>query len=787
MIDTVSNDIVNECNGRIELLSPTAITTASGYLWNRQQLVQVNCRGYVSSQFMQPEPGRYSRGPMMEAKSFMQPEQPHYSHHPGRFFFIKDEASREVFSAPYEPMRVTPERFRFILQKDSIEWQLSHLDLDLCIELTLANDHTLELWRVSIRNKSERLRKISIYPYFSVGYMSWMNQSANFQDEFSAIVCRSATPYQKLADYPRIKTLNDCTVLLAERPPTAWDARQSAFEGEGGLHAPDGVFAPLLSGSDACHETPVAAMQYRTELPAQASVDLRFAFGPCHATTDLRQLRCAAFANGSPAATCATPTTRIMDSPDPVLDRMFNLWLARQVTYHSDLNRMTCNPQTRNYLQDQMGMCYLQKPDRFRSAFLLALSQQSANGDMPDGILLNDQATQQYINQVPHSDHCVWPSICLAAYLDETDDYGLLQCKVPFADAAQPVDVFEHMQRAMHSLVRRRDGRGLSLIDQGDWCDPMNGVGPRGKGVSGWLSLASIYAMREWARVCDGAQHSDFALHWRQVSDQFEDQANQYLWDGRWYARGITDDNVTFGIDSDTEGRLFLNPQSFAMLAGVGSDDQRARMVAAIDQLLSSPYGVELLAPAYTSMREDVGRLTQKFPGSAENGSVYCHAAAFYIHALLGIGEPDRAYDILCKLIPQDQEDCIRRGQLANFIPNYYRGAIRQLPRTAGRSSQLIHTGTVAWLYRSIVERMFGLRGCRQGLLIDPQLPGRWQTARLRRHFRGAMFDVRYLRNSGDPRLTVEVDGRRLARKDGAYVIRQFSEGQTYPVMVNLP
>ena len=69
---------------------------------------------------------------------------------------------------------------------------------------------------------------------------------------------------------------------------------------------------------------------------------------------------------------------------------------------------------------------------------------------------------------------------------------------------------------------------------------------------------------------------------------------------------------------------------------------------------------MEKLAPSFTAMREDVGRVTQKHPGSAENGAVYNHAAAFYIYALYLVGEKDNAYRLLRKMIPgPDSEDII--------------------------------------------------------------------------------------------------------------------------------
>ena len=64
--------------------------------------------------------------------------------------------------------------------------------------------------------------------------------------------------------------------------------------------------------------------------------------------------------------------------------------------------------------------------------------------------------------------------------------------------------------------------------------------------------------------------------------------------------RGITDDDVVFGVRADNEGRIYLNPQSWAMLCGAADAAQRATMLAAVDAQLESPYGVAMFAPPYS-------------------------------------------------------------------------------------------------------------------------------------------------------------------------------------------
>jgi cellobionic acid phosphorylase len=203
-----------------------------------------------------------------------------------------------------------------------------------------------------------------------------------------------------------------------------------------------------------------------------------------------------------------------------------------------------------------------------------------------------------------------------------------------------------------------------------------------------------------------------------------------------------------------------------------------------VAEQLETPYGVMNQAPAFTSMREDIGRVTQKFPGSAENGSVYNHAAAFYIFSLYTIGESDRAFRLLRQMLPgPDAADYQQRGQLPIYIPNYYRGAYHQHPRTAGRSSQLFNTGTVSWFYRCLVEGLFGVKGDRQGLVIQPQLPGHWNGAKVIREFRGATFLMEMRREAGISGIRVDVDGQPLPTNR----FTNIQVGKTYRVKVSLP
>ncbi|GGZ97950.1 cellobionic acid phosphorylase [Arenicella chitinivorans] len=768
----------------VSLFDPQAVPTAGSYLWNAHTLLQVNCQGYANAQFLQPEPAKYASGPSLEATTFMQPEQPIFEHSPGRFVYVKDARDGGLFSLPFAPSKQTFEHFEFQCANDAIYWHITHRGLRLSWQVSLHAELAVEVWTLTI-SALDTAKQIDIYPYFPFGYRSWMNQSADFDSDLNGIICRSVTPYQKTADYFKQKEFKDLSFLLADQPPISWDARQQAFEGNGGLRAPQGVMQPQLSQSSAHYELPTAALHYQLSLTPGGEKTFRFAFGPANNRAEIEAIRATVFRQTPKLAkpNWYADQTLQMQSNDPQLDAFVNFWLPRQIAYHGDLNRLTTDPQTRNYLQDAMGLCYL-APAKARQMLLTTLGQQYADGALPDGVLLHANASLKYINQVPHTDHAVWLPIALQAYLQCSNDTDVFDLNLPFADSSETASVFTHCERALSHLLAARDHRQLSLIGQGDWCDPMNMVGYQGKGVSAWLTFATIYALQTWLQICARLGRTNQRAFWQQAIDDMTTAANTHFWHGDWFGRGITDAGRLFGIDGDEEGAIFLNPQTWALLSQCVNEEQQTSMLAAVTHHLETPYGVELVTPAFTQMHEDIGRVTQKFPGTAENGSVYNHAAAFYIYALYTIGEADHAYRLIRKMIPSlDEPDLTQRGQLPNFIPNYYRGASRQFPRTAGRSSLLFNTGTVHWLYRSLVEGLLGILVTANGVRFAPQPPSTLRHMQACKHIAGVQLDITIERTSSATCQQTYVDGVRLPQNE----LSQLTVGKQYSVQIQLP
>jgi cellobionic acid phosphorylase len=81
------------------------------------------------------------------------------------------------------------------------------------------------------------------------------------------------------------------------------------------------------------------------------------------------------------------------------------------------------------------------------------------------------------------------------------------------------------------------------------------------------------------------------------------------------------------------------------------------------------------------------------------------------------------------------------------------------------------------------VEGLFGLKGDKQGLVIQPQLPSHWSQVEVTREFRGATFKVQMRRERGIPNTQVFVDDQKLLNNR----ITGIQAGKTYKVEVTLP
>ena len=737
-------------NGRRYVVrDPHFLERADSHLFNDGLEVQMDLRGKCRSRFLQPNGTPYS-----EAL---------------RAFYLRDEATGKFWSVPYDPVQIEPDSFEFSAGTADIQWRVVVDGIEVWLRLVVPREDQVELWTVTVTNRGAGPRKLSLYSYFPIGQVGWINQSSSYDPALGGIVVDYFPYYVKVADYYKLRTLKNSIFCASDRKPVAFETNQREFLGGKGPHDPAALHLPKLAGGKTAYEPSVAALQYKLSLAPQAAATTNFAFGPAVDHADIKRLVKTYLRPGAVEQSLAgvrafqesiSPAVRI-STPDSDFDAFVNNWLPHQTHFCGALLRMDGEVCVRNAFQDSMGATF-NMPDRARATFCKVFAHQNADGYMPHGAALVEGTSTHPINTIPHRDMNVWAPFVLSFYAMETGDVSILDENVGFRDSKEKATIHEHICRGLEWQLRDRTKRRLCRIGEGDWDDPLNMAGWKEKGESIWLTEALAVALDTWAVVANRIGDRKRAKVYRREADVCRKAINDLAWDGEWYARGTTDAGRWFGVSKDKEGKIFLNAQSWALMSNAATGRERIEAcMKAVRQHLMTPSGPMTMAPAFTTMHEDIGKITQKTPGTGENGSVYCHAASFYAYGLFHVRQAEEGFRILRTLLTGAGTNPLTRSQqLPLYIPNFYRGSAAG--KTAGRSSAAWNTGTAAWFYRTAVTDLLGVRGEFDGLRIDPQLPRKWDKVEVWRKFRGAEFNIAMRKTRGVRKIEVILDGKPL-------------------------
>lgn len=112
------------------------------------------------------------------------------------------------------------------------------------------------------------------------------------------------------------------------------------------------------------------------------------------------------------------------------------------------------------------------------------------------------------------------------------------------------------------------------------------------------------------------------------------------------------------GSSECEEGRIFIEPQGFCVMAEIGKEDGLAeKALDSVQKHLETKYGIMLLQPAYTRYHLELGEITSYPPGYKENAGIFCHNNPWISIAETMIGRGDRAFEIYRKICPSCIEE----------------------------------------------------------------------------------------------------------------------------------
>ena len=247
----------------------------------------------------------------------------------------------------------------------------------------------------------------------------------------------------------------------------------------------------------------------------------------------------------------------------------------------------------------------------------------------------------------------------------------------------------------------------------------------------------------------------------RQRPPEMEQTVREHGWDGEWFLRAYDDFGRKVGSKECEEGKIFIEPQGYCVLAGIGLDDGKARKALdSVAKHLATPHGIVLHQPAYTHYYIEYGEISTYPPGYKENAGIFCHNNPWVIIAETMLGNGDGAFDYYGRINPSAREEI---SEVHRCEPYVYAQMIagRDAP-THGEAKNSWLTGTAAWNYYAVTQWILGIRPDYDGLRVAPVVPESWQGFSVSRRFRGVTYDITVKRGGPGNAVSLTVDGKAI-------------------------
>lgn len=723
----------------------------------------------------------------------------------GKYIYIRDEQGN-LWSAGWKPICAEPEAYRCRHGVGYTIIEAKNFGIETQLLLFVPADEPLEIWQLKLINRSRKNRTLNLFTFFE-----WaLGQAPDWHREFHKSFTRTeydAKAYALFAtkrlwevpaerghwntDWPYV------AFHSSNLKPVSYDADKETFLGMyGNVTRPHSVFEKRLKKRTGNWLDPIGSLHHVITLRPQEEKTLWYTLGcadsKAHAMDMIARYRSpnevdAALEEVHSRWNHLLGTVEV-STPDDAMNIMTNTWLKYQAISGRMWGR-TAYYQTggaygfRDQLQDSQLWLVID-PERTKHQLLLHARHQFKDGTVyhwwhP----ISEVGLHNLI-----SDNLLWLPFVMNSYLQETNDFSILNVREPFVDEATPASMYDHCCRAIDRVLERFSERGLPLIGAGDWNDGLSAVGLEMKGESIWLGHFLHRILLDFSSIAQRRGDGERQRAYTRRAEELRGKLNTIGWDGEYYYGATKDSGEKIGSAQNEEGSVWLNPQTWAVIAGVADDDRARAVMDVVEQKLESPVGPLLLAPAYKTPDPYIGYLTRYSPGMRENGGVYTHAATWAILAEAMLGRGEAAYRLYAKLNP------ILRGRKPDVYcaePYVTPGNIEG-PDSAffGRGGWTWYTGSAAWLFKVGVEWILGVRATCDGLLIDPCIPRAWSGYKVRRTFRGAVYNIE-VRNPNHVECGVKemwVDGARHCETKGPRekVVPAFEPGTSHEVVAIL-
>ena len=455
---------------------------------------------------------------------------------------------------------------------------------------------------------------------------------------------------------------------------------------------------------------------------------------------------------------------------DDKLSRMVNIWNQYQCMVTFNMSRSASYFESgtgrgmgfRDSCQDLLGFVHL-IPERARERILDIAATQMEDGS----------AYHQYQPLTKRgnldigsgfNDDPLWLIAAVSAYTKETGDFSILDESVDFDnDPSKAAPLLEHLKRSFEYTLTHLGPHKLPLIGRADWNDCLNlncfskepgesfqTTGPSEGPVAESVFIAGMFVKyaREYGQINEILGNKEEADRAYDAADAMYQAILKDGWDGQWFLRAYDAAGEKVGSKENQEGKIFIEPQGFCVLAGVGVKEGKAKeALDSVKKHLDTKYGIMLQQPAYQSYHLNLGEISSYPPGYKENAGIFCHNNPWISIAEAVIGRGNRAFEIYKKTCPAYIEDISEIHRTEPYVYSQMIAGADAPKHGEAKNSWL--TGTAAWTFVNVSQYLLGIQPDYDGLRIDPCLPDELKEIGLNRTYRDAKYHIHITKPDG--------------------------------------
>ncbi|MFH1783894.1 MAG: glycosyl transferase [bacterium] len=706
-------------------------------------LISNNAGGY--SFYLSPKSGRFTR--------FRYNNLP--MDRPGRYLYIRDNETSDYWTTSWQPVGKNLKDYknecRHGLGYTKILSSYANIDSETTYFVPLGE--SLEIWMLKVKNNDKKDKDLNVFSYMEFAFWDAISDLTDFQ--YLLNVCRNT-----MVEDTQIINYDVGTYVSMIRPKAyafttnkiaGWDGDRDVFMGpHRSERNPIAVEKGESFNSKAIGGNPCASFNVKVKLKPGEEKTLVYVVGFGSAKKEgvemkkkysdiknvdkeLKKLS-KHWDNNLSSFSCNTP--------DEITNQMLNVlnqyqlhttfnWSRSASYYESGTHRDGLG--YRDSHQDALA-AIPSIPGRVR-ARIISLAGAIYQAGCASHIF--QPLTGEGAGGRDYSDDHLWLILTTAAYIRETGDVAILDEQVPYLDGEKKDSLMDHIEQTIKYSLTKIGNHGLCLGLHADWNDTLN---LSGQGESVWTTQLLCLAINEWKGLAELTGKKDKVNLFDKDKEKLHKAIEEEGWDGKWYRRAYTHSGRKIGSDESETAKIFLNPNTWAVMSGVADKERGIKLMDSVHDMLDTEYGLMLLAPPFETYDKELGLITLYPPAIKENGGIFAHANPWAVIAEAMLGRGDLAFKYYKTITPLAFNDIAEIKKTEPYI--YVQFLAGKGHQHMGESRNSWLTGSASWNFVAATQYILGIKPEYQGLMMDPCIPKEWDGFTVKRKFRGTTYDI---------------------------------------------